>query len=119
MIKQKDLDIHTHIGRQCVGFSYTLKDEDNKVLKAEFVAVDYHGGKLGDRPKEWQMQIVLDRTRDADSQVYTFGFVMPRSGLPLELIAAPGLKYFQLYVKEEVQQKSNIDFMLGSILEGM
>lgn len=115
MIKRKDLDLHTNVGRQCVGFSYTLKNNEGKMLKAEFSATDYHSGQ----PKEWFMQIIFDRTRDADSQVYGFGYIMPRAGLPLELIAATGLKYFHLYLKEEVQTKSNIDFALGVELEGM
>ena len=115
MIRQKELDMHTHAGRQCIGFSYTLQGEEGKMLKADFSAVDYHGGK----PKEWRMQIVLDRTRDADSQVYNFGYIMPKAGLTLELIAATGLKYFQLYIKEEVQMKSNIDMTLSPVLEGM
>ena len=65
------------------------------------------------------MTIVLDRTRDADSQVYSFDYIMPKSGLPIGLIAATGLKYFQLYLKEEIQTKSGYDFALGEILRGM
>ena len=44
---------------------------------------------------------------------------MPKDNLPLELICATGLKYFQLYLKEEIQAKSNLDFELGDILTGM
>ena len=44
---------------------------------------------------------------------------MPKSGLPLELIAATGLKYFQLYLKEEIQNKTNFDFALSELLRGM
>ena len=65
------------------------------------------------------MQIIFDRTRDKDTEVYNFNYIMPRSNLPLELIAATGLKYFQLYIKEEIQLKSNLDFELGEILKGM
>ena len=115
MIKRKDLELHTNVGRQCVGFSYTLTNDKGKMLKAEFNATDYHSGQ----PKEWFMRIVFDRTRDADSQVYNFNYIMPRTGLPLELIAATGLRYFQLHIKEEVQFKSDLDFVLGSIVEGM
>ena len=32
---------------------------------------------------------------------------------------ATGLKYFQLYLKEEIQTKSGYDFALGEILRGM
>ena len=89
---------------------------DNKYVLAQFAKV-----VQGDtaNSNEWRMCVVLDRTRDKDSEVYSFGYVMPRNNLPLELIAATGLRYFQMYLKEEVQSKTNMDFYLGSILEGM
>lgn len=112
MLKLKDLENRIYSGRTCVGFDYTLRDEKGKPqLEARF--------RLGEELNHWSMNIVLGRTRDADSQVYNFGYVMPKSGLPLELIAATGLKYFQLYIEEEVQTKISYDFMLGEVLKGM
>lgn len=112
MLTLKDLNNRVYSGKICSEFSYILKDDKGKPkFKANFTR--------GQEENEWQMRIVLDRTRDADSQVYTFGYIMPKSNLPLELIAATGLKYFQLYLKEEVQSKINIDFALGEKLEGM
>lgn len=116
MLKRKDLNMHTHIGRQCVGFDYIIDLSDKGMLRAEFSACDTIPNL---QPKEWRMRIIFDRTRDADSQVYNFDYIMPRTGLPLELIAATGLRYFQLYIKEEVQFKSDLDFVLGNIVEGM
>lgn len=112
MLKLKDLTNRKYVEKQCKAFEYELKGEkDARILVAKF--------EVGANENEWSMQIVLDRTRDADSQVYKFDYVMPRNNLPLELIAATGLKYFQLYLKEEVQSKINIDFALGEKLEGM
>ena len=112
MIKLKDLNNRNYSSRKCISFEYVLKGEkDARILVAKF--------EVGANENEWSMQIVLDRTRDADSQVYKFDYVMPRNNLPLELIAATGLKFFQLYLKEEVQSKINIDFTLGEKLEGM
>lgn len=112
MLKLKDLTNRKYAGKQCKAFEYELKGEkDARILEAKF--------EVGADENEWSMQIVLDRTRDADSQVYKFDYVMPRNNLPLELIAATGLKFFQLYLKEEVQSKINIDFTLGEKLEGM
>lgn len=112
MLTLKDLNNRVYSGKICSEFSYNLKDEKgNQKLKANFCR--------GKEENEWQMCIVLDRTRYADSQVYTFGYIMPKSNLPLELIAATGLKYFQLYLKEEIQTKSEYDFMLGDVLKGM
>ena len=112
MLTLKDLENRIYSGRICVGFDYVLKDEKGKPqFEARF--------KHGDEMNHWNMNIVLGRTRDTDSQVYNFSYVMPRAGLPLELIAATGLKYFQLYLEEEIQAKVNYDFMLGEILKGM
>ena len=96
MLTLKDLDNRVYSGKICSEFSYILKDDKGKPkFRANFAR--------GKEENEWQMRIVLDRTRDADSQVYTFRYIMPKSNLPLELIAATGLKYFQLYLKEEIQ----------------
>ncbi len=112
MLTLKDLDNRVYSDKTCSEFSYSLKDEKGQTkLKANFWR--------GWEENEWQMRIVLDRTRDADSQVYTFVYIMPKSNLPLELIAATGLKYFQLQLKEEMQAKSEYDFELGDVLKGM
>ena len=116
MIKLKDLENRVYSGKACVGFDYIVKDENEKnkkLFEARFRKVD------DENEEHWNLLIVLDHTRDADSQVYNFGYIMPKTGLPLELIAATGLKYFQLYLKEEVQVKINYDFTLGEVLKGM
>lgn len=111
MLVLKDLENRVYSGKQCIRFECSVPiDKEHKVL-ATF--------KRMEDPNEWNMQIIFDRTRDKDSEVYNFGYIMPKSNLPLELIAATGLKYFQLYIKEEVQVKSNLDFELGNLLQGM
>ena len=98
MLTLRDLDNRVYSGKICSEFSYTLKDDKGKPkFRANFTR-----GQEEQEENEWQMRIVLDRTRDADSQVYTFKYIMPKSNLPLELIAATGLKYFQLYLKQEI-----------------
>lgn len=114
MIKMKDLQNRVYSGRDCVRFEYEFQSNGKRVLACFDKRVEESA-----QPNEWNMQIVFGRTRDKDSEIYNFGYVMPRSGLSLELIAATGLKYFQLYIKEEVQEKSNLDFELGKILQGM
>ena len=115
MLKLKDLQNRVYSGKTCISFEYNIIIDENNILTAKFIKRQHHGAQ----PNEWNMQIITDRTRDKDSEVYTFGYVMPRDKLPLELIAATGLKYFQLYLKKEVQAKSNLDFELGNILQGM
>lgn len=112
MIKFKDLQNRVYSGKECVRFEYEIPLSEKKTVKAFFE-------KQKTDLEEWNMRIVFDRTRDKDSEVYNFGYVMPREKLPLELIAATGLRYFQLHIKEEVQTKSNLDFTLGNIFQGM
>lgn len=112
MLKFKDLQNRVYSGKDCIRFECVVP-----IDKEHHVLATFH--KVVNNQNEWNMQVIFDRTRDKDSEVYTFGYVMPKHGLPLELIAATGLKYFQLYLKEEVQAKSNMDFELGNILQGM
>lgn len=112
MVKMSDLIHRDYVNKICVGFTYILFDESNnkeKLFEARWTKTGEENG--------WNMNVVLDRTSEADSQVYNLGYVMPRGNLPLTLIAATGLKYFQLYLKNEIQQKQMIDFSLGNELE--
>lgn len=109
-LKLKDLQNRVYSGRECVRFEVLVPVGDNEFVLAQFAKQTYC---------TWNMRIVLNRTRDKDSEVYNFGYVMPKDNVPLELIAATGLKYFQLYLKEEIQKKTEIDFTLGTMLEGM
>lgn len=110
MIRLKDLQNRVYSGKQCISFEFPLKISDELAVVAKFTTDLYC---------QWNMQVVLPRTRDKDSDVYNFSYLMPKSNLPLELIAATGLKYFQLYLKQEIQTKSDLDFMLGEITSGM
>lgn len=116
MLRLKDLQNRVYSGKQCVRFEVPVQVVDNKYVLAQFMKV-----VQGDtaNSNEWRMCVILDRTRDKDSEVYNFSYIMPRNNLPLELIAATGLRYLQLYLKDEIQSKTNMDFYLGSILEGM
>ena len=114
MINFKDLQNKVYSGKMCIRFEYAIM-VDERIVYARFEKQSYKGSQ----PNEWNMQIIINRTRDKDSEVYNFGYIMPRDRLPLELIAATGLKYFQLHIKNEVQEKSNMDFELGNVLQGM
>lgn len=111
MIKLKDLQNRVYSGKMCVRFEYEIVIDNEHSILAAF--------KRMTNPNEWNMQIVLDRTANKDSEVYNFGYIMPKDNIPLELIAATGLKYFQLHIKEEIQMKSYLDFGLGEITSGM
>lgn len=114
MIKFKDLQNRVYSGKTCIRFEYGIMVDDQYVV-ARFEKQT----KPTSIPNEWNMQIIFGRMRNKDSEVYNFGYVMPKDNVPLELICATGLKYFQLHIKEEIQAKSNLDFELGDILTGM
>lgn len=111
MLKQSDLKNRKVVNNVCVGFDYFLKIGE-KEIRCSFT-------RSKTFPSLWDMLIILDRTRDSDSQIYTFSYQLPKSNMDLTMITAIGLKYFQLYLKEEIQLKSNMDFILGDITNGM
>ncbi len=117
MLKQKDLENRVYEGRHCIRFEYTIPSNPSND-KEHWIHASFKR-MMDSNPNEWNMQVLIDRTRDKDTEVYNFGYIMPKDNLPLELIAATGLKYFQLYLKEEIQIKMNYDFVLGEILTGM
>ena len=111
MIKQSDLVNRCNIDGKCIDFDYFV-NLDNSKIRCRFT-------RDKDHLSVWTMTVVIERTRDADSQVYNFGYQLPKENMDLTMVAAIGLKYFQLYLKEEIQLKSNLDFTLGEITNGM
>ena len=111
MLKQSDLVNRINVNGICVDFDYILTIDDSRI-RFRFV-------RDKNQPLVWNMMVVLKRTRDADSQVYNFSYQLPKSNMDLTMVAAIGLRYFQLYLKEEIQLKSSIDFALGEVTNGM
>lgn len=115
MITPKDLVNRVYSGRHCIRFEINMDVSNDRTQIAQF----HRTMREGYENSVWCMRVILDRTRDKDTEVYTFEYVMPRENLPLELIAATGLKYFQLTLKDEIQVKSNMEFAIGEIIQGM
>lgn len=122
MIRLRDLQNRVYSGKQCIRFEVTVPWKENDELTARFQrakSIPENATCTAYSGCMWEMQLVVPRTRDKDSEVYNFSYIMPKNNLPLELIAATGLKYFQLYLKGEVESKVALDFSLGEMLEGM
>lgn len=117
MIKLKDLINRQYKEKQPLAFDYEL--DLGKDDQAQPMVMQFHFTRSGTEDKVWMMEVKLPRTAVADSQCYYIGYEMPRSGLPLELICATGLRYFKLQMQQEVQLRTNIDFSIGSVTEGM
>lgn len=119
MIKLKELTNRVYEGKDCIRFEYQVVQKEKKLddeSRECFTALYRRSRK---DPKAWRMRVILPRDRDCDSQVYTFDYILPKENVDLALITAIGLKYFQLKMKEEVQKKSNWDFLLGEIVKDM
>ena len=113
MVKQSDLVNRMAIGGICVDFDYFLNIDNNSPR------IRFRFTRNKEDLRTWCMSVVLKRTRDADSQVYSFGYQLPKDNMDLTMVAAIGLKYFQLHLQEEVQLKSSIEFCLGEITANM
>lgn len=111
MIKQSDLVNRYSINNMCVDFDYYLYVDETRI-RCRFT-------RDKDQPLVWTMAVIIKRTRDADSQCYNFNYQLPKSNMDLTMVTAIGLKYFQLYLQEEVQLKSNMNFTIGEITNGM
>lgn len=112
MLKRKDLLNRVYEGRNCIRFEVNIPEGTNEI-KANNNLIGIFTRKS---PTEWKLNVFFDRTDSSDTQVYEFNYIMPREDLSLELIAATGLNYFQLQLKEEIQTKINYDFSLGEII---
>lgn len=113
MLTVKDIQNRVYSGKSCIGFDYVLQMEDAN-------DIEFHFRRSLENALVWQIQVVIDRaTMECNDDVYRLAYVLPKEGIPLEMILAIGLRYIQLIVKEEVQKKSNIDFELGDRLAGM
>lgn len=117
MLRLKDLTQRKYTGRVCTYFEVQVRTGEAAPGKPQSITARF--AKQEQNANQWQMQVVLQRTRDKDHDVYQFDYVMPKADVPLELIAATGLKYFQLYLKDEIEGKQLLDFCLGDVLEGM
>lgn len=111
MIKQKELINRVNVNNACLGFDYMLKLEDI-TLRCIFEREE-------DKLNTWKFFTLFERTDDTDGQIYNFSYTMPKCNMDLTMVAAIGLRYFQLRLKEEVQIKSNIDFGIGETIKGI
>lgn len=113
MLTLKELENRMYLDKTCMYFTYNLRNEKKEVLQRfEFF-------RSAENENQWNMRVIIERTRDADSQVYNFNYIMPNSKAPLSLICAVGLRYFELYLKEEIQTKSDYDFLISDVIRGM
>lgn len=109
MITAKDVILREYKDKECVAFAILLKT-DKKHFAARYEKID---------DKTWGFMITLvDYAKYAAPQVYAFKYSVPKNNMPLEMIAAIGLSYWQDGVMEEVQLKNELVFKIGEMVNG-
>lgn len=109
----KELTNRKYEDNDCIGFSYSVKEETSDT------EIEFKFTRKTKGSRLWQMEVNLPRTINADMQCYVFPYEMPRDNMQLTLICATGLAYFQMYLKNEISFKSMVDFELGEITRNM
>lgn len=115
MIEFKDLEDRRYEGRDCVAFTVRiteLKEDGTELLNVRFT-------RHKNNRKLWCLFCTLDKTRVKDTDVYAIQYEMPKENMNLELIAASGLRLLGMEIKEEIQKKSELDFIIGEATSGM
>ena len=108
----RDLINRKYEGKQCTYFEYVIEDKEGMRVPLYFTRD--HDNDLG-----WGMLVVLGKTGVASHQVYEFNYCVFTKSMPLENVAAVGLRFFQHTLKEEIQNKCNLDFIIGEVTAGM
>ena len=109
MITAKDIVLREYREKECVAFAVLLKT-DEKRFAARYEKIE---------DKTWGFIITLvDYAKYAAPQAYAFKYSVPKTNMPLEMIAAIGLSYWQDSVMEEVQLKNELVFEIGELVEG-
>lgn len=112
MIKDKDLKLREMKDKECIAFVYDLllNDEQNNYMRCFFHKVE---GKV------WQVEVWEYSTSNKSDVIYRWGYEMPKDNMPITMICAFGLIRLQRQMKEEVQMKSELDFTIGSLVDGI
>lgn len=114
MIELKELKKKEYLEKKCVHFVYEMK-VGKKKINAVF-------DKVFDEENEkdiWEMLIFFKKDSISDNNIMTFTYVMPKKDMNLELIAATGLKYFYYYMKEVIDERTELLFEVSRAVEGM
>lgn len=119
MLNLSTLVNRVYSGKECISFDVFMEDDSKSKNDSSRLMFEANYRRNISNNLEWTMRVVLPRTRDGDHQIYEFGYVLPKSGLALTLIAAMGLKLFQLRLQEEIQMKSDWNFIIGESIKDM
>lgn len=96
------------VTKVCMAFEYDLLVENEPGNKIE---LPFRFNRTGD--KSWMVELIIGY------QVYRVEFDTPKNGMDLTMVAAFGLRNIQYEIRQEIQQKSIIDFTIGDETKDM
>lgn len=116
MIKAKDLLRRKYDGKDCVGFDCEVDTERMGEIDIRFrklKRIEFPGYY-----EAWRVETSMS-TDKVLPHVYTISYTLPKSGLPLELIAATGINYIMDVIREDMRAKEELMFSLNEMVKGM
>lgn len=117
MIKMKDLMRRKYDGSKCIGFEYEVKGHDgNELLCLKFSKPKVN---VAQEPtgEVWKVTTLNDHANVI--QAYNIAYEMPHENLPLELIAATGIRYLYMELNDEIKYKELVCQGMREALGGM
>lgn len=111
MVEDKDLKLREIKDKECIAFVYDLFFNEQK----NYMRCFFH--KVENRI--WQVEIWDYSTSNKSDVIYRWGYEMPKDNMSLTMICAFGLKRLQMQIKEEIQMRSELDFIIGDLVEGI
>ncbi len=112
-IKLKDLQNRVYSGKQCIAFNLVL---ENKELENSEQLILQYVRNVNDLTL-WNVRLILERkTIYENTTIYDIGYSAYSINIDLVKVAMIGLTYLQTEIKQELQRKINIDFMVGEVL---
>ena len=115
MINDKDIKLKEIKDKKCIAFVYDLFFDDGNGMMRCF----YHHVENRVKKNIWQVEVWDYSTSNKSDVIYRWTYEMPKSDMPLTMVCAFGLMRLQMQLKEEIQTKSELDFTIGEMLEGV
>lgn len=111
MLEPKMLKLREMEGKQCIAFVYDLLiDEQQYYARCYFRKLDSN---------TWQLEVWEHSTSSKSNTIYCWYYTMPKDNMPLTTVCAFGLKRLQMQFAQEVQIKSQLDFTIGNVVQGV
>lgn len=120
MIKREHLKNRVYKEKQCIRFEFYITGErEEQLLSATFTRIIHEFPVSPLLHEEWNLNVTFPRTSSKDTEVINIGYIMPKNGMPLEMVASIGLRYYKEMLQEEVASKSVLDFAIGEVIGGL